>query len=66
MCVYIYSSKIMNGPEELISLLVTKLGVNRIQRGQWAEIVTKYSWLVPWLCCMEGEESTEKWVGPAE
>ena len=60
MCVYIYSSKIMNGPEELISLLVTKLGVNRIQRGEWAEIVTKYSWLVPWLCCMEGEESTEK------
>ena len=56
----------MNGPEELISLLATKLGVNRIQWGEWAEIVSTYSWLGPWLCCMEGEESTEKWVGPTE
>ena len=65
MCMYRYSSTIMNGPEELISLLVTKLGVNRIQWGEWAEIVSKYSRLDPWLCCME-EESTERWVGPAE
>ena len=56
MCMYRYSSKIMNGPEELISLLVTKLGVNRIQWGEWAEIVSKYSRLDPWLCCMEEEK----------